>query len=688
MGNDDLTSRLRATFALELDEQVRQLNAALLSMERRPDDETIRTLFRSAHTIKGAARVAGEPVIEEACHALESVFAAVRDRRRQLSGGDFSLLFAIIDALAEAGEHVRHGRDVEGSSLHALLPRIREAAGEPAREEPADEPAHAETAREEPVPAGPTRVERAVEDRDDVQARAAAAGADVVRVDAARLDALLSAAGELITATGRLDGAVPKQDARRIRRATDAVVDIVHELRLRPFAEAADALPRAVRDVARSAGREVELEIRGADVEADRMVVDALREPLLQLVRNAVDHGIEPPDERIRRGKPRTGRIVVSAALVSGRLVVTVADDGVGLDEEAIRAELRHRGEPEPRTREALAEAVLGGTFSTRRKATAISGRGVGLDVVRSAMERIGGGVDVAWNPGAGTTFTLECPPRPMSLRAVLVRAATHVFALPTAHVDRLRRTAAGEFRQAEGRTVLPTGRGPIPVHPLAALLGPPLEPRPAEGSVTLVLVAAGSRRAALAVDAVLDETEVIVRPIDTGSVQLQYATGASVLPDGSVALVLNPAALLAAAGRAGTPIAPVIEAEREAPRPRILVADDSITTRTLEQSVLEAAGYEVATAVDGEDAWQKLVDEGADLLVADVAMPRMDGFALCRRIRASARFAQLPVVLVTGLETPEDRARGMEAGADAYIVKSSFDQASLIDTVGGLVGR
>jgi two-component system, chemotaxis family, sensor kinase CheA len=704
VGNDDLTSRLRATFLDELAEQVRVLNAGLLQLEGGAhDEERLRTLFRSAHTIKGAARVAGFPLVERACHALEAVFAEVRDGDRSLSGADFSLLFAVCDALDDAGARLRRRDDIADGPLAALLPRLDELAGPP-RPAHRARPAAAPTPSPTPAPA-PSPDETPAPSPDETPAPSAArapvaapgapttSGEELARVRSSRLDELLDTVGELVVASGRIVERSGRRDdaARRLDQATAAVAAAVHGLRLRPLAEALEGLPRAVRDVAAEAGKQVTLELSGQEVEADRIVVDSLREPLLHLVRNAVDHGIEPPAERERRGKPATGSVRVGAELAGGRVVVTVSDDGGGIDEDAVRATLRERGEPVPEGRAALADALLAGGFSTRREATTISGRGVGVDLVRAAVQRIGGTVDVDWRAGAGTTFTLACPPTPAMIRALLVRVGAVTFGIPTAHVERLRRIGADDVRTVEGRTLLTTPQGPIPVHVLAALLGPPLDANPVEDRAPAVILAVGHRRAALVVDEVIAEDELVVRPLRLDPGTLPYAAGAAVLPSGTVALVLNAAVLSGArpatAGTAGTAIAPVFAQPTAAPRRRILVADDSITTRTLEQSMLEAAGYDVATAVDGLDAWERLERDGADLLVADIEMPRMDGFTLCRRIRATPRFAELPVVLVTGLGSDEDRARGMDAGADAYIVKSSFDQAALLDTVRQLVG-
>ncbi|HSJ23668.1 MAG TPA: response regulator [Longimicrobiales bacterium] len=721
MSQDDLTARLRATFIDELDEQVRELNNALLRLEQQPGDaEAVRVLFRAAHTVKGAARVAGVPLVEHACHALESVFAAVRDRQRSLDDTDFALCFAVADALADAGGRLRQDVSLDDSPLATLLPRLLEAAQEPPAGEaaapssrrgaaPAADrtsagPGGEDPPRWEPGPVGSTEAgDEAVADADaggttpageatdaPADVRPASRAADEqVRVRADRLDDLLDAVGELIIATGRSLAVHGRddEDARRLDAATSLISDVVHSLRLRPFGDICEALPRAVRDVAAAGGKEVALEISGEDVEADRMVMDALREPLLHLVRNAVDHGIETPTEREQQGKPRVGRIAVGAELAGGRLVVTVSDDGGGLDEEALKRSLQASGRRVPERRRELAEELLLGGITTRTEATSFSGRGVGIDLVRTAVERIGGAIDVRWQRGAGTTFRLECPPTPATLRALLFRMGPHTMAIPTTHVERLVRVRPGDVHQSEGRSLITHDGGAVPIHHLAALLGPPLEARDLDETRTAVLVSAGPRRAALVIDEAVAEEEIVVRPLEVNDDDVPHASGAAVLASGQVALLVSVAPLLAAAGRAGTGIAPGGASRRRTPQRRILVADDSITTRTLEQSVLESAGFAVTTAVNGEDAWQRLEADGADLLVADVEMPRMDGIALCRRIRASSRFAELPIVLVTGLGSAEDRARGLEAGADAYIVKSSFDQATLLETVQQLIG-
>jgi two-component system chemotaxis sensor kinase CheA len=329
-------------------------------------------------------------------------------------------------------------------------------------------------------------------------------------------------------------------------------------------------------------------------------------------------------------------------------------------------------------------QAFLEARLSTLTEATTVSGRGVGLDVVRTALQRMGGHVDVAWTAGRGTTFVLDVPLTLASTHALLVSVSSQLVAIPLDYVERIRRVTPRDLHMAEGRPVLSTEDGPVAVVSLARLL-PPLAERPYAGeAVALVVLRAGSRHLAVAVDELLDTREVAVRPVRAGEAPLPALRGAALLDSGRIALVLDPPALVTAGLRSDVdPGIAAAEPPSGTPaRRRILVVDDSITTRTLERSILEAAGYDVLTAVDGDDGWRVLQEQGCDLMVADVEMPRMDGFALCEAIRSSRRHAALPVVLVTALESPEHRARGLEAGADAYVGKSSFDQQNLLETI------
>ena len=721
MSRKDLAARLLATFIGELGEQVETMNRELLALETTPGDrDRVHALFRVAHTLKGAARAAGVPLVERVCHALESLLADAREGKRALGAQDFELLFGAADALQDTAERLEAGADLTDSPLAAVL----------------------ETLRDEP---GATTTRRPGEGREREGGRPPAPRDGQVRVPTQRVDALLATGAELLVAGGRprvrageveelrarlarcatdwkragrrlriaLESAeAPASDRRvladvggelerlaadaaRVSRAasTDAhtlgrtvqeVLDHARGLRMRPFADACEVLPRAVRDLSVTAGKQVELRIDGAEVQADRVVLDGLREALLQMVRNAVDHGIEAPDERVAAGKPRHGTVAVAAGVRGDRLRVTVTDDGRGFDVSAIRDALRRRGMPVPADERDLPRALFEAGLSTRGQVTAVSGRGVGLDVARSAVERIDGRIDVTWAAGRQTTFLLDCPLTLASLKALLVSVGSQVVALPLGYVERLRRVRTADVRQVEGRHVLPTAEGPVPLVALATLLPPLGEIPPGEGPLSVVVIRVGARRLAVVVDEMLEVRELSARPIRAGEPKPRAVRGAALLETGRIALVTDPLALVdsaleseAASGPAFRDRGPTAPAKR-----CVLVVDDSITTRTLESSIVEAAGYEVLTAVDGSDAWRLLQEHACDLVVADIEMPRMDGFALCEAIRGSRRLSALPIVLVTALERPEDRARGLEVGADAYLGKSSFDQQHLLDTI------
>ncbi|HEX9728904.1 MAG TPA: response regulator [Gemmatimonadales bacterium] len=725
MNKDELSRRLRATFIAELDEQLGALNAGLLALESSAADaEHLKVVFRVAHTLKGAARAAGVLPVEHLCHRLETLLAAARDDRIALGRAEFDALFAAADALAGAGVQLKAGEEVTGPALATSLASLG--------------------ALEPTPPATPTPTPGGASVSAPAPAPAASEGNGYVRVPTERLDAMLLSAGDLLLSSGRVasraaeletllevahrgavesrhanravrlalerSGAAPVavqavtgfedhlrrltqsvaqiaraagDDARVITRATEDVLYHLRKLRMRPFGEACEALPRLVRDLARATEKDVELALQGGDVEADRVVLDAVREALLQLVRNAIDHGVESPKARVKAGKPRRGRVTVEAALEADRLVVSVSDDGAGLNVPAIKTQLERRGVTPTAGDAALVRLLLETGVSTREKATPISGRGVGLDVVRAAVARVHGTAEATWTVGEGTRFTLRCPATLASLRTLLVGVGPQTLAVPTAYVERLFRINPEQIKRVEGRSVLSWAEGPVPIVALARLL-PPLIERPLEGPIPLVLLRAGGRRLAVAVDELIAEQECVVRPVGNGEDPIQHIGGAALLADGRIALVLDPITLVAAGLEADVG-AGLTAGERRPGAPatrRVLVVDDSITTRTLEQSILEAAGYDVLTAVDGSDAWRALQERGADLVVADIEMPRMDGFALCEAIRGSKRFQQLPVVLVTALESPEHRARGLEVGADAYIGKSSFDQQHLLDTI------
>jgi two-component system chemotaxis sensor kinase CheA len=698
MSEQDLIARLLASFVEELEGHVAALNRDLLELEKAAPaerGELIHALFRTTHTIKGAARAAAVSVVERATHALEDVLTALRDGSLVESPPLFELLFGVTDAMAEAGERIRRGESLDGASLLTFLPRLATAASLAAV---APQSSRGSAGPEAAARSAPTT-------------SAATSTDNAIRVPPGRLDDVLDQSSELLVTSRKLDErsddlgrlralAASMTDAGPLLAAFDRYASNLHAdarkltgdlrqldttlkgLRMVPFVEGCRQLERAVRDLATSGGKEVALVIRGGEVELDRAILEGLRDPLLHLVRNAVDHAIELPAVRGAAGKPARGTITVAASLRGSEVIITVSDDGRGLDLEAIREQLRRRGLPEPARDEDLVGSVFRPGFSTARVVTDVSGRGVGLDAVKRSVEVLRGAIELSFEKGRGTVFTLAVPLTLTSLRAVLVRAGGRVFALPGTAVRRLVRVASDQLATVGGvQTVLVAGIA-VPVVSLVETLGQPAGPRLTDGKASLVIVTAQGVDIAALVDELIEERNVVVQGLGARLEGTELVSGATVLPNGRLALILNPGAIVSRARNTSMAAPVFLERAAQERRRRVLLVDDSLTTRTLERSILESAGYEVTAASDGVEAWELLQERGADVVVSDVEMPRMDGFTLTQTIRSSPRFRQIPVVLVTGLAREEDRARGLAVGANAYLVKSAFDQQNLLETI------
>ncbi len=461
--------------------------------------------------------------------------------------------------------------------------------------------------------------------------------------------------------------------------------------RLQPIAGLFAPIPRAVRELSRTLGKEVNLLTEGETTEADRKVIEMLAEPLVHLVRNALDHGIEPPAVRVAAGKPAHATLRLAARSIGGTIELVIADDGRGIDPQLVRQRAVQRGLVELEHAERLSdgealELIWAPGFSTSEIITDVSGRGVGMDVVRTAVIEVGGRIEIESTVGVGTTIIMTLPITLLTTRVLLFDVAGTWYALPSTACMGGQRVSGGEIQTIEGRpTVWIDGRS-TPIVALAPLLGQrgPL-PQPSDIS-TLVVLGPAQRPLALLVDRLIDEREAVIKSLGPVLGQQRLCSGAIVLPDGRIVLLLNPAALIDRA-REASRVATRQQAA-DAPPPRLLIAEDSFTTRELLRSILQSAGYEVEAAVNGRDALDKLQTNIYDLVVSDVEMPHLNGFELTRRIREDQRLTHLPVIIITSLARESDRREGLLAGAQAYIVKSQFDQSNLLETIQQLLGR
>lgn len=735
MADDDdaFLDRLRATFAVEAVEHLTAMSSGLVALERATDggqrQALVEGIFRDAHNLKGAARVVNRADIEALCQRLESVFAAMKRGALAPTSAVFDRLHRSVDGLEQllptpvADAHGERALDGVIADLELLLAGDTEVAtGSSASQQDAAAPGEpavttasgsAATVRiaadkldliyrqaEELIGAKLAAEERGREMR---EVRAALRGCTKAAADLRQvLPPRAAGARDYRDAFARHDGALralaeqlesvasaAEVDRRTFAKMLDNLLDEAKALLKQPIASGLRALPRVVRELGREQGKDIDVAIDDGGIEIDRRILDELKDPLVHLVRNSVDHGLETPAERARAGKPARGAITIHAAYRdAGKVELTIADDGRGINRAAVLDAARRSGlvsaDETPPAAE-IAALILRSGVSTSDQVSAISGRGLGLAIVSDKVERLGGTLSVASEPALGTSFKLVLPVTLASFRGVTVRVAERLFVVPTANVTRVARVSMERVTSVENRSTVQLGGRQLALVHLGEVLGigsrRDLGHSP-QHCLVAVLAAAG-QAIAFAVDEVLGEQEVLLKDLGSQFVRVRNLAGSTQLGTGGPVPLLNVPDLLRtavaiAASQPASPAPPL----RDLRAHRILLVDDSITARTLLSNILQAAGYVVHTAVDGSDAWASLATSNFDLVVSDVEMPRMDGFELTTRIRGDARLCELPVVLVTALASREHRERGVEVGANAYLIKSEFDQAALLECI------
>ena len=735
--DEEFLAQLRATFNVEAAEHLQAMVTGLMEMEQlstpTAQRERAAVVFRAAHSLKGAARAVGLADVESQCHLLEDLFAgwkrqgglltaaATDAAHRALSTVSAALGAPAVATVAQQSAPpalaTEHGGPTPGDTvrigvakLDAMLVQAEElfAAKLAATQRAEDmrELAHRFEAwkHEWAAVESESRTLRQATVRQATvrQATVRPVPGDAGHVNGPALARLLDFADWSADHVKSLERHVAglartaQQDRHVIERLVDDLLEDSKKLLLLPFATCAAPFPKLVRDLCRDQGKEAELVIRGEDVTIDKRILEELKDPLIHLLRNAVDHGVEPPDRRTAAGKPPRATITIAVTPMDGRKVeFTVSDDGAGIDVEKVKASAVRHGLLSPDDARAISDAearalTLHADVSTSPMITKVSGRGLGLAIVRERAEKLGGTVSVESELGRGTIFRIVVPSILATFRGILIEVAGRRFVVPTAHVERVARVKADEVRTVEGReTIALDGRAVARVRLADVLELPVVEGSDATTAIVPVVVMfAGDQRLAFAVDAVLDEQEVLVKRLGRPLLRVRNVSGATVLASGQVVPILNAVDLLKSARHGGGAPARAAAPVRspDVATKMILVAEDSITSRMMIKSILESAGYRVQTAVDGMDAFTQVRAGRFDLVVSDVEMPRLNGFDLTARIRADKKLSDLPIVLVTALETREDRERGIDVGANAYLVKSSFDQDDLLDAVRRLV--
>jgi two-component system chemotaxis sensor kinase CheA len=802
---------LCALFKAESEEHLQTLDDGLLRLEANPtDSDTLEEVFRSAHSLKGAARMLGVSGVETVAHRFEDELGAARRGQAVLGPEMVDRLYRGLDAIRKLVQEAVTGElagvDVDlvmaqlrGEAPMEVLPtpalaahEIRGTQGDgaavadrPPASISAPAPAPAPS-----LPAAPSVQVRPLvpDDGDGVPATAPAVPAvdipnlagvvpaeagpraapaafkiETIRVEPQKLDALMTMAGELTVTTNRvargmagfhdltalweewskdaaanrallaeavnsLDGPGKKfgafhereqarlerlgqlldalrqttyQDVTRLDFIADELQSAIQNVRLLPLSTVFNLFPRQVRDLARAQSKEVQLVVEGGETCADKRILEDIKDPLMHMVRNSVDHGVESPDEREQSGKPRLATVRLRAYQTATNVVIEIADDGRGLNLEAIkRTALKRKVCAEDdlaaMTVEQVQMLIFAPGFSTSPIVTDVSGRGVGMDVVHANVERLKGAIQLESTPGAGSTFRIRLPITLATTRVLLLRVEEETYALPVDSVESAILVSEREVFRIESRETICMDGEPLSVARLADLLelpvrtaasaGRPDRLAPGEKRLPCIILSVEPYRLGVFVDALLDEQEVIMKPLGGMLKRVRNVSGSTILGTGAVCMVLNAQDLIKSAQKRQAPAAVEASTFEEQRKQVVLLVEDSITTRTQEKRIIESAGYEVVTAVDGIDALAKLSTRSFDAIVSDIQMPNLGGLDFTARVRQDPRYRDLPVILVTSLASDEDRKRGIEVGADAYITKSTFEQKVLLDTLRRLV--
>ncbi|AWV05074.1 hybrid sensor histidine kinase/response regulator [Burkholderia sp. JP2-270] len=725
-GNQALLQRLLATFAVEADERLNAMSAILLELARRGAAEhcaqLIETLFREVHSLKGAARAVNRDDIEAICQTLESALASAKCSASALSPALLDMFDERLDELTA----LLAGNDASGAhtdrSGETAVETLRNRASSPSL----------------PLPGGTPRFE---------SVRISTARLEGLHAQAEALTAYQYSLHDLVqilhvlaamVAQFRKSWSKPAGEARRRQRAreqttherdglTDEILraedfvrivadqlsrlqaksqriqhamssataqlqDDIRQALMLPFAFLLDMLPKLVHDLARDSGKLAELRVEGGTTGVDRRILEQLKDPLIHLIRNAIDHGIEHPDERQRRGKPRAGLVRLAVMPRDGNKVeMVLADDGVGIDLATVTAAAIRTGLVAPDNtldmRTAL-DLLFESGLSTIPTPTALSGRGLGLAIVREQVTRLGGRIEITQPSRGGCEFHIVVPSTLAAFRGVIVSTVGRHFVVPLRNLVRVTRVDPGNVKTVENCASVEVDGEVLALVYLADVLGLVAADALRPGRyLYLALLENGAQRIALGVDEVVGDQEVQVRGLGPQLERVRNIAGATVLGDGRVALVLSVPDLFESASRASTcmPAQSETSGARQARR-SLLVVEDSITSRSMLKSILESAGFDVTTAVDGLEGLAAARSGTFDLVLSDVDMPRMNGFEMTTELRRDKRLSDLPVVLVSTMDSREDKARGLEVGANAYIVKGSFEQSDLLETIRGLL--
>lgn len=701
-------------FVEEAKDHLGRMSSGLSLLEQgAASTEEVNSLFRSAHTLKGSSRMLRLEPITQLAHSLEDLLSALREQQVQVNHAVMDALYQGVDALSDQVEQlIQQGQVADLSTTQSqLCQRLSGLAeGKEVLADAAVSPAPIES--EQPRGLDP-EAERSTP---------SLSTSDTVRIKLTKLDELIKLMGELISSHAgmrdmaataqriekklqqQLEGELPlamrqfSRDMRDIVLLQDNLTQELHDkalqLRMLPMAIVLDPAARLVRDMARTLGKQVECRVYGSEIELDRQMIDQLADPVIHLLRNALDHGIETPDVRQKAGKAAQGLLQIRARQDAGWVVLDIRDDGAGLSidairEKALKKSLFSSAELEEMSDQQITDLIFMPGFSTSAIITEVSGRGVGMDVVkRSIVDELQGVISIQTGRGEGTCFTLRLPLSLAIMRVLLIRAGAQVLGFTAQYVSELLSMAATALIRVADRNAVIIRNEFVPVIKLAELLNLPQETAPKKSlnrdskHLLLLVIRVHTEKLAVQIDELLDERDLVIKQLPEHLRSNQLISGMVTTGQNQLVNLIHVPYVLEMARKTRQSTSTAVSSEHAKPKQRILVVDDSLNTREIERDVLEAWGYHVTLAEHGADGLQKALAEDFDAVLTDVEMPIMDGFTLTARLRENDNYRNKPIIIITSREKDSDRRRGIEVGADAYIVKGSFDQTSLVDTL------
>ena len=703
-------------FVEEAKEHLGRLASGLAEIEQGAvSAEKINSLFRSVHTLKGSSRMLKLEPITQVSHSLEDLLSALREERVTVNPPVIALLYQGVDALSDQIQQlIAHGQVDALSSVNAQLCQQLTAIAE------GEVLNTAVMAAVEPAELKLSELD--TQGSSSATAQPTLTASDTVRVKLDKLEELINLMGELVSSHAgmrqlagtaqrlgqqlqeQLQGSLPvaiqqfSRDMRDIVLSQESLMQELHDktlqMRMLPLAIVLDPAARLVRDMARSLNKKVECRIYGSEIELDRQMIDQLADPIIHLLRNALDHGIETPAIRQQKGKPAQGLLQISARQDGGWVVLEVRDDGMGLSLSAIRDKALKKGlvsseQLAEMSEQQISDLIFEPGFSTSNMITELSGRGVGMDVVkRSIVDDLQGVISLHSRADEGTCFTLRLPLSLAMMRVLLVRAGEQVLGFTAQYVTELISVDPDALISVADRNAVIIRNEFVPVIQLVDLLKLPQESAPkrslsrTRSDLLLLVIRVHTEKLALIVDELLDERDLVIKQLPEHLSFNPLISGMVTTGHNELVSLIHVPYVLDIARQSRQPSAKRAQADQDKPKKRILVVDDSLNTREIERDVLEAWGYHVTLAEHGQEGLDKALAEQFDAVLTDVEMPVMDGFTLTARLREHERYQECPIIIITSREKESDRRRGIEVGADAYIVKGSFDQNSLVDTL------